>query len=429
MIISKSINSDLLIKDPAQEVYAVQGDCYTREVILRLHANKIPWAPTKPVSVAIRYRKPDGTGGTYDTLPNGEKAWKLEGNSVSFLLAPQMLTVPGRVAVQVELLCNDSILASFPLYIVVTEDTSAGVVPSKDYFNWQQRLEDKLTERLAEAKKSGEFNGATGATPKLRIGTVTTLENDSSAFAEIRGSAEYPILDLYIPKGADAAIDSTLSVAGSAADAKSVGSALAGKASAGFGYGDVIKCYDWTANENNFNTKLSVIFNAMPDDCVKQVLCVDASVSSSLCTCTLTRASSTMGVLSGTDVRGFRRQKVFNGAWQPWEWENPPIQLGVEYRTTEHWGGKAVYTVLMDCGALPDGGAEKQIPTNISGISYIVRCAGVSSAGSSLPLDREGYGTISVMATPTEVILRSGADNASLGSWLSAYCQLWYVKD
>ena len=37
-------------------------------------------------------------------------------------------------------------------------------------------------------------------------------------------------------------------------------------------------------------------------------------------------------------------QRVFYGigGWQPWEWVNPPMQLGVEYRTTERYMGRPV---------------------------------------------------------------------------------------
>ena len=36
----------------------------------------------------------------------------------------------------------------------------------------------------------------------------------------------------------------------------------------------------------------------------------------------------------------------YEGALKPWEWVNPPMALGVEYRTTERWKGKAVYKRL-----------------------------------------------------------------------------------
>ena len=35
------------------------------------------------------------------------------------------------------------------------------------------------------------------------------------------------------------------------------------------------------------------------------------------------------------------------------EWQNPPMSLGVEYRTTERCEGKPVYAKRVDCGALP----------------------------------------------------------------------------
>ena len=47
------------------------------------------------------------------------------------------------------------------------------------------------------------------------------------------------------------------------------------------------------------------------------------------------------------------RQQI-NSTWQPWEWVNPPMQLGVEYRTTERYLGKPVYAKTIDLGALPN---------------------------------------------------------------------------
>ena len=41
--------------------------------------------------------------------------------------------------------------------------------------------------------------------------------------------------------------------------------------------------------------------------------------------------------------------------FSPWEWVNPPMQLGVEYRTTERYLGKPVYVKLVYCGIIVDG--------------------------------------------------------------------------
>lgn len=50
-----------------------------------------------------------------------------------------------------------------------------------------------------------------------------------------------------------------------------------------------------------------------------------------------------------------------NGNWQPWEWVNPPMQLGIEYRTTERYLDKPVYTQLMNWGHAPTQGTMKAV--------------------------------------------------------------------
>ena len=185
----------------------MQGDSCTRKITVKLFANREPWSPEADTSVVIRYQKPDGTGGSYDTLPNGKTAWELSDNAVSFILAPQMLTVPGRVSVQVEMLWKNGILASFPLHILVEENVAAEITSSGNYFSWEQRLDRELLKTLEQAKQSGEF---TGATPQLQIGTVSTLNAEEMAAASIHGTPEHPILDLALPRGPAAAVDATL---------------------------------------------------------------------------------------------------------------------------------------------------------------------------------------------------------------------------
>lgn len=47
-----------------------------------------------------------------------------------------------------------------------------------------------------------------------------------------------------------------------------------------------------------------------------------------------------------------RRTCYANGTWGEWEWENPPMVIGTEYRTVERYNGKAVYCKLVNCGSL-----------------------------------------------------------------------------
>ena len=57
------------------------------------------------------------------------------------------------------------------------------------------------------------------------------------------------------------------------------------------------------------------------------------------------------------------RRRVFNNnVWGPFEWVNPPMELGIEYRTTERYLGKPVYAKLVDCGQIAD---NKQVEHGI----------------------------------------------------------------
>ena len=74
------------------------------------------------------------------------------------------------------------------------------------------------------AKGDKGDKGDTGATPNITIGTVTTLEAGQNATASMGGTAESPVLNLGIPKGAkgepgqDGSVDIATSVSPSSTD-------------------------------------------------------------------------------------------------------------------------------------------------------------------------------------------------------------------
>ena len=70
------------------------------------------------------------------------------------------------------------------------------------------------------------------------------------------------------------------------------------------------------------------------------------------------------------------RTRKSDGTWTEWEWVNPPMELGVEYRTTERWNGKVVYTKLIDFGSLP-AASTKHVATG-SPATKIVSFSGIS---------------------------------------------------
>ena len=76
----------------------------------------------------------------------------------------------------------------------------------------------------------------------------------------------------------------------------------------------------------------------------------------------------------------FALRKKISGVWQPWEWVNPPMKLGVEYRTVERYNGKPVYAKLLNFGALPNS-TSKSFAHGISGLGYVVDIYGQGVAG------------------------------------------------
>lgn len=71
------------------------------------------------------------------------------------------------------------------------------------------------------------------------------------------------------------------------------------------------------------------------------------------------------------------RRRVFNNnVWGPFEWVNPPMALGVEYRTTERYLGKPVYTKVVECSF--SGAGTTNIPHGIANIDKCVAAHGIA---------------------------------------------------
>ncbi|MBR4017100.1 MAG: hypothetical protein IKK11_04735 [Oscillospiraceae bacterium] len=72
-----------------------------------------------------------------------------------------------------------------------------------------------------------------------------------------------------------------------------------------------------------------------------------------------------------------RRHTADGGTvWDPWEWENPPVADGAEYRTMMRYGGKPVYARRIIVGTAPDSaiavyphGLESIVPVGWEGIA------------------------------------------------------------
>ena len=116
-----------------------------------------------------------------------------------------------------------------------------------------------------------------------------------------------------------------------------------------------------------------------------------------------------------------------NGEWKPFEWVNPPMQVGLEYRTTERWQGKPVYYKVVDFGGLPNE-TTVAVPIGVENIEWVFLDLSKSWAG---PVSDLSTNYIANGANITELCVRDGkisiTTNANMTGTL-AYITVKYTK-
>lgn len=144
-----------------------------------------------------------------------------------------------------------------------------------------------------------------------------------------------------------------------------------GAASAGFGYGETMVWLGFNPatweSTGKFQADLEATFNAMPQGSCKQVQFYDTNLHTQKFSGTLWKYTSSYGFLTADNYSGAKAIKTYyDGVWQPWEWENPPMVTGKEYRTTERYNGKTVYVKNVSFGKLPNT-TEKTVEHGLGG--------------------------------------------------------------
>ena len=135
MKITHKFQLDFLEKDGVTRLNAMQSDANTRVVEVTLLEGGKEWSPAgATASVAFRNLK-DGHKGWYDKLPNGDDACTVNGNVVTAILAPAVLSGDGEV--QAAIVFQDAQLnqlATFGFSILVEKNPAAGVAKANDYY-------------------------------------------------------------------------------------------------------------------------------------------------------------------------------------------------------------------------------------------------------------------------------------------------------
>ena len=135
MQVLKTLRVDILDKQSVPHVYANQGEANSRIIRFILHEGASPWNVPDGFNVYIAYKKPDGFGGVYDSLPGGPTAITVNGNIVDAILTEQVLTTVGDVRLSLIINEVDNTIATFPIIIKCQENPAVDAIESEDYFS------------------------------------------------------------------------------------------------------------------------------------------------------------------------------------------------------------------------------------------------------------------------------------------------------
>lgn len=114
------------------------------------------------------------------------------------------------------------------------------------------------------------------------------------------------------------------------------------------------------------------------------------------------------------------------------EWINPPMMIGVEYRTTERQSGYPVYTQLV-YGTFPQPGGCTEVVYEEDGTVFPVRCSGYieDSASKTFPVyDARSTEVLAVVsAIGNKIICATTTEAGTISSYGGFYAQVWYTKE
>lgn len=221
------------------------------------------------------------------------------------------------------------------------------------------------------------------AGPAATINGVNALTIEAGDNIELSQSGSTTTLS--VPTDAVPTEDSTKPV-----QSGGVLAALSNKAPAGFGFGDAIQEIAAASAEESYETycaKVDAVLDGMPDKTAKLVLAYPPAVYGKAGTTIslLYKGDANYAVLSNigsadTALCGWRMIRLKKSssepsAWQPFEWEHPPMQLGVEYRTVERYDGKPVYVKAVNFGIVSNNDT-KFVEHGISNFESCIECAG-----------------------------------------------------
>lgn len=155
---TKNITLDLLETGSPVIIKAKQNDRNTRYIAAHLYVDGLSYPVPSGTEIAFRYKKPDGTAGFYDALPNNSPAITVSGNTVTVELVEQVLTVAGCVHCEINMYnAASEKLTTFTFEIAVEESVLADAeIISSDYYNVLTAEIAKAMQAVTDATEQAE---------------------------------------------------------------------------------------------------------------------------------------------------------------------------------------------------------------------------------------------------------------------------------
>lgn len=158
MQVTKNITLDLLETGSPVIIKAKQNDRNTRYIAAHLYVDGLSYPVPSGTEIAFRYKKPDGTAGFYDALPDNSPAITVSGNTVTVELVEQVLTATGCVHCEINMYnAASEKLTTFTFEISVEESvlTDAEII-SSDYYNVLTAEIAKALQAVTDATEQAE---------------------------------------------------------------------------------------------------------------------------------------------------------------------------------------------------------------------------------------------------------------------------------
>lgn len=187
MNIKHSIGLNLSAYAIPCRLHMVQGDSNSRTIVATLWDGAQPYSVPDGSSVMVRFRKPDGTGGLYDSSEAGETI-SYAGNVVTAPVATQMLAVAGDVFAEIDIFGSGSgkaaeRLATFRFVVEVAPCVLPDAeIISSDYYNV---LAAKVAEAVAAADQAEQAKSAAAAS------AAAAAESAENAATSAEGAVKY----------------------------------------------------------------------------------------------------------------------------------------------------------------------------------------------------------------------------------------------